>query len=85
MTVPTTRVTLTHTAAGGNYAGASADLKVTVTDDDRGIVFNPTSLTVTEGDADGETYTVKLATQPSAEVTVTVSGQAGTDLSRSPA
>ena len=73
-------VTLTHAAAGGNYAGASGDLKVTVADDDRGIVFNPASLTVEEGDADGETYTVKLATQPSAEVTVTVSGQASTDL-----
>ena len=76
-------VTLAHAAVGGNYAGASGDLKVTVADDDRGIVFNPTSLTVTEGDADGETYTVKLATQPSEEVTVTVSGQAGTDLTLS--
>ena len=75
MTVPTIAVTLTHAAVGGNYAGASGDLKVTVTDDDRGIVFNPTSLTRgPKGDADGETYTVKLATQPSEEVTVTVSG-----------
>ena len=73
-------VTLTHTAAGGNYAAVAADLPVTVADNDRGIVFSPTSLTVAEGDADGETYTVKLATQPSAEVTVTVSGQSGTDL-----
>ena len=81
MTVPTIAVTLAHAAAGGNYAGASGDLKVTVADDDRGIVFDPTSLSVEEGDADGETYTVKLATQPSEEVTVTVSGQAGTDLS----
>ena len=32
-----------------------------------------------EGDADGETYTVKLATEPSEEVTVTVSGH-GTDV-----
>ena len=72
-------VTLAHTAAGGNYAGASGDLTVTVADDDRGIVFNPTSLTVDEGDATGATYTVKLATQPSEEVTVTVSGQSGTD------
>ena len=38
-------VTLTHAAAGGNYAGTKADLTVTVTDNDRGIVFNPTSLT----------------------------------------
>ena len=70
-------VTLTHTAAGGNYEGVSSDLTVTVTDDDRGIVFNPTSLTVEEGDTTGATYTVKLATQPSEEVTVTVSGRPG--------
>ena len=76
-------VTLTHTASGGDYAGVSAELKVTVSDDDRGIVFTPTSLTVEEGDATGETYTVKLATEPSEEVTVTVSGQSGTDLTLS--
>ena len=74
--------TVTHSVSGGGYDGVSApDIEVTVTDDDRGIVFDPTSLSVEEGDADGETYTVKLATQPSEEVTVTVSGQAGTDLS----
>ena len=33
-----------------------------------------------EGDAAGTAYTVKLATQPTAAVTVTVAGQAGTDL-----
>ena len=76
-------VTLAHAATGGNYAGVSAELKVTVTDDDRGIVFTPTSLTVEEGDATGETYTVKLATEPSEEVTVTVSGHSGTDLTLS--
>ena len=73
--------TLTHTAAGGEYADVAADLSVTVVDNDRAIVLTPTSLTVDEGDATGATYTVKLATQPSAEVTVTVTGQAGTDLS----
>ena len=73
-------VTLTHTAAGGNYENATADLSVTVVDDDRAIVLTPTSLSVGEGDATGVTYTVKLATQPSAEVTVTVTGQASTDL-----
>ena len=74
-------VTLTHTAAGGEYASVTADLPVTVVDDDRGIVLSRTSLEVDEGDAVGATYTVKLATQPSQAVTVTVSGQAGTDLS----
>ena len=74
-------VTLTHTAAGGDYAGETAGLNVTVTDDDRGIVLSRTSFTVDEGDATGESYTVKLATQPSDDVTVTVSGHAGADLS----
>ena len=73
--------TLTHTAAGGEYAGETATLPVTVVDDDRAIVLSPkTSLSVDEGDDTGATYTVKLATQPSAEVTVTVTGQASTDL-----
>ena len=54
---------------------------VTITDnDDRGIVLSETTLTVIEGDATGQTYTVKLATQPTVEVTVTVSGQDQTDL-----
>ena len=74
------KVTLTHTAAGGEYAGTTADLPVTVTDDDRGIVLDPTKLSVVEGDAGGESYTVKLAAQPTVEVTVTVTGQDQTDL-----
>ena len=73
--------TLAHTASGGDYAGKTADLLVNIDDDETiEIVLTPTSLTVTEGDADGETYTVKLATQPTAEVTVRVSGHADTDL-----
>ena len=75
-------VTLTHTASGGGeYEDVSADLAVTVVDDDRAIVLTPTSLTVEEEDATGETYTVKLATEPSAGVTVTITGQSGTELS----
>ena len=74
-------ITITHTVGGAGYEDVTADeVTMSVTDDDRGIVLNPTSLSVEEGDADGETYTVKLATQPSEDVTVTVSGQAGTDL-----
>ena len=72
--------TLTHTAAGGEYGGETADLSVTVVDDDRGIVLSAAALSVAEGSATGATYTVKLAAQPSAEVTVTVTGQASTDL-----
>ena len=74
-------VTLAHAAAGGEYAGASADLAVTVTDNETvSIVLDPTSLTVLEGDTTGGSYTVKLSHQPSEDVTVTVSGQAGSDL-----
>ena len=73
-------VTLTHTAAGGEYAGVTAELAVTVADNDRRVVLTPVSLGVSEGDSTGDTYTVRLATEPTANVTVTVSGQAGTDL-----
>ena len=76
--------TLTHTASGGDYASISAGLPVTVTDDDEpAIVFSETGLTVTEGDAAGSTYTVKLATQPSGSVTVSISGHDGADLTLS--
>ena len=73
-------MTLTHSATGGEYADVSADLPVTVTDDDRGLVLSETSLEVDEGDTSGVTYTVKLATEPSEGVTVTVSGHSGTGL-----
>ena len=73
--------TLTHSASGGDYASVSNTLPVTVTDDDEpAVVLSETGLTVTEGDAAGSSYTVKLATEPTSEVTVTVSGHAGTDL-----
>ena len=59
-------------ASGGGYDGLSASVEVTVIDDDaKGIVVDPTSLTVTEGR--NETFTVKLATQPTGTVTVSVS------------
>ena len=65
-------------------AGTEAEATVTITDDDTaGIVLNPTSLTLTEGDAEGASYTVRLATEPTVEVTVTVTGRAGTDLTLS--
>ena len=76
--------TLTHTASGGDYANVTRNLLVTVTDNDTaGLVISKDNLTVGEGDAAGTSYTVALATQPSGEVTVTISGHAGTDLSLS--
>ena len=75
------KVTLVHTAAGGEYAGAKSDVAVTVDDDETvSVVLSKTSLTVVEGAAAGGTYTVKLSHEPSVEVTVTVTGQDQTDL-----
>ena len=76
--------TLAHTAFGGGYVNITKDLPVTVTDDDTAeIVLSETDLTVTEGDAAGTSYTVKLATEPSDSVSVSITGHDGTDLSLS--
>ena len=76
-------ITLTHIQSGGDYTGIAADsVTVNVTDSDtRNVVLSPTSLTVTEGDDTGVSYAVKLSTQPSNTVTVTIGGHSGTDLS----
>ena len=71
--------TLSHTATGADYGSVTEDLPVTVTDNDTAaIVLSPTTLRVTEGG--NATYTVELATEPSGQVTVTVDGADGTDL-----
>ena len=70
-------VVLSHTASGGDYIYVTANLSVTVIDDDKApaLVFTPENPTVAE--AGSGSYTVRLAGSPSAAVTVTVS--AGTD------
>ena len=79
-------VTLTHAVAGGGYDGVVvSDVEVTVEDDERGVTVSETALTVAEGDAAGSSYTVVLATQPTGDVTVTVGGHSGTDVSVSSA
>ncbi len=68
--------TLTHTASGGGYGSVTGNVAVTVTDNDTpGLVLDPTALTVAEGGS--ATYTVALATQPTGNVTVTVTGASG--------
>ena len=72
-------VALAHAAAGGEYAGVSADLAVTVTDDETaGVSVEPTSMTVLAGR--DNSYSVVLDSQPAGDVTVTVSGHDGSGL-----
>ena len=78
-------VTLTHALSGASeYAAIAADdipdVEVTITDNDSvGVTISRTTLTIDEGGSD--TYTVVLDTEPSAGVTVTISGHSGTDVS----
>ena len=71
----TDTVTLTHSAAStdSDYSDITiASVTVTVTDNDTAnLVVSTSSLTV--GEAGSDTFTVKLATQPSGQVDVTVS------------
>ena len=63
--------TLTHTASGGDYGSVTADLAVTVTDNDTpALTLTPTTPTLTEGAT--TTYSVALSTLPSADVVVAI-------------
>ena len=75
-------VTLTQRASGApEYAGLNADLVVTIRENDPGLVFSDTTVSVPEGET--ATYTVALATVPTASVTVRATGVSG-DLSLNP-
>ena len=81
-------VTLAHAigSADDSVYNALGDQSVTVSiteNDVVGVTINPTTLTVTEGDAAGASYTVVLTSQPAGDVTIAISGQAGTDLTLS--
>ena len=95
-----TSVTIPTTVSGGLVASAGLhggvtgsnpaekdEQTITITDDDEpGIVFTPSSLTVNEG-AGRRTlkrYRVQLATRPTHDVRLTVSGVTGTDLTVNP-
>ena len=67
---------LNHTARGGGYDSVTGRIRVRITDDDEAsLSFRPIALslmTVTEGSTAGS-FTIKLVTQPLANVTVTSS------------
>ena len=71
-------IVVTIDTGTGYTVGPFAVHETTVTDDDQGLVFIPTPVTVTEGSS--AEYTVQLSAAPNADVTVTVSGHASTDL-----
>ena len=78
-------VVLTHTATGGDYAGLTAQVEVTVVDDDEPeIILSHSEVTIDEADPDGAVYEVRLATEPSQQVEVVIIAAVGTDLVRTP-
>ena len=77
----TVRVSATRT--GANDGPPSAEAKGTPAAP--GVTVSTTALTVTEQDTTGDGYTVVLDTEPTADVTVTVAGHAGTDVTPNPA
>ena len=84
------QVTLTHTASGGGYTSVTENLPVTVNDtytepvviNGAALVLSTASLGLIEGRS--ANYTVALATRPSGQVTVTITGHADTDLTPDP-
>ena len=80
-------VRLSNDPSGADYDSVSTvDVALNVADNDRtGVHVSKTSLTVREEDTAGNSYTVALSKQPTADVTVTVAGHAGTDVTPSPA
>ena len=72
--------------SSGNATPASITVTGTITDNDTaaGVTLSKSTLTVTEQDTTGDTYTVVLDSQPTADVVVTVAGHAGTDVTVNP-
>ena len=75
---------ITHAASGGGYGGVSAEVRVSVADDDEpSLIVSESSLSLEEGAS--ATYTVALGAAPAGAVTVSVSVSEGAGVSVSPA
>ena len=71
--------------ADGDSCGSKCTVTVTITDNDTaGVTVSESSLTVTEEDTTGDTYTIVLDSQPTANVTISIGGQSGTDVTAAP-
>ena len=74
------KLTFGSTLPAGVSEGSVAETIISITDDDTaGVTISETSLDIEEGDSD--TYTVVLDTEPVGDVTVTIGGVTGTDVS----
>ena len=72
-------VSVKVTASDG-HGGSVSDTFDIVVSAAAGVTVSKSALTVTEEDTTGNTYTVVLETRPTANVTVTVAGHGGTDV-----
>ena len=80
--------TINHTANGGGYSSVTKSITANEVDNEHGIILSVSSVSVDEGST--ATYTVKLATEPTANVTVAIAGSTtapnnDTDITVSPA
>ena len=73
------RVTMTHVVTGGDYETAMTPARTRmfrIQDNDfRGVTVSPTTLNITEGET--QYYDVKLNSQPTADVTITITKVTG--------
>ena len=76
-------VSVKVTASDG-HGGSVSDTFDIVVSAAAGVTVSKSALTVTEEDTTGNTYTVVLDTRPTANVTVTVAGHGGTDVTLTP-
>ena len=76
------QVTLALTASGGGYAGVTHSVAVAITDNDVAAITAPASVVVPEGGSGN--LQVSLSAQPATDVTVEITGHAGTDLIPNP-
>ena len=79
-------VTLSNNPSGAEYVNVSTvDVDLSVTDNDiASVSVSKTALMVGEENTTGNSYTLVLNNQPTANVTVTVAGHSGTDVTPSP-
>ena len=78
-------VRVTATRSGANDGPPSAEVMETpAVPTTAGVTVSTMALMVTEENTTGDTYTVVLDTQPTADVTVTVAGHTGTEVTLTP-